>query len=329
MGKDTIRISKCDAAKRQLRTAIRIWFANGDPVAVHTLAFAAYEVLHSISVKRDPNRNPVLIFDSLLIEEERRREWNQLMRKEANFFKHADRDGDLVIEFNPEVSLFFIFFAIIARDDCGEPDSDEESAFIVWLRLNRPKMFSEEVRKYFKRRAKGHNVAQLRALTRNQFFKLWRTTLPLNVSSSRALDFGLWLSSCLELWMYPWLLLRSRLAVYQGGAVGQPFADDALQSFYRAVLIVNAKRDAVGVAEVKLRQVAMQVLLLAMLIDALHAALENRIVALDRVSRDGGGFNDRLAIRTQLVGDFQKRSCKMAHYHGRPWSPRRNQRSSG
>jgi hypothetical protein len=176
MAKDTIRISKCDAAKRQLRTAITIWFSNGDPVAVHTLAFAAYEVLHAICLKRDPNRNPVLLFDCPLIEEERRREWNQLMRKEANFFKHADRDGDSVIEFKPEVSLFFIFFAIVARDDCGEPDSEEESAFIVWLRINRPKMFSEEGRKYFKHRSKGHNVAQLRALTKSQFFRLWRTT---------------------------------------------------------------------------------------------------------------------------------------------------------
>jgi hypothetical protein len=152
MGKDTIRISKCDAAKRQFRTAIRLWFDNGEPVAIHTLAFAAYEVLHSICLKRDPNHKPILLFDSPLIEEDRRSEWNRLMRKEANFFKHADRDGDSVIEFNPEVSLFFIFFAAVARDDCGEPESDEESAFIVWLKISRPKMISEEGRKKFKRR---------------------------------------------------------------------------------------------------------------------------------------------------------------------------------
>lgn len=174
----TIRISKCDAAKRQLRTAIKLWFDDGDPVAVHALAFAAYEVLHYICLKRDPNHSPVLIFDSPLIEEERRREWNQLMRKEANFFKHADRDGDSVIEFKPDVSLYFLYFAIIARDECGEPDSDEESAFIVWLRINRPKMFSEEGRKHFKRRAKGHNVAELRNISKREFFQLWRNVQP-------------------------------------------------------------------------------------------------------------------------------------------------------
>jgi hypothetical protein len=43
------------------------------------------------------------------------------------------------------------------------------------------------------------------------------------------------------------------------------------------VLIVNAKRNAVAVAEIKLRQIAVQMLLSAMLVDALHAALEDRI----------------------------------------------------
>ena len=52
------------------------------------------------------------------------------------------------------------------------------------------------------------------------------------------------------------------------------------------VLIVNAKRDAVGIAEIEFGQVAVQVLLAAVLIDALHAALEDREVTFDRVRGD-------------------------------------------
>jgi len=48
----------------------------------------------------------------------------------------------------------------------------------------------------------------------------------------------------------------------------------------------------------------MQMLLAAMLIDALHAALENRIVAFYRVGGDSGRFDDGLAINARLVGDF-------------------------
>jgi hypothetical protein len=47
----TLRISKVDAAQRQLRTAIALWFNDGDPVATHALAFAAYEILHHVSEK--------------------------------------------------------------------------------------------------------------------------------------------------------------------------------------------------------------------------------------------------------------------------------------
>ena len=65
---ETIRISKLEAARRQLRTAITLWFTGGDPVAIHSLAFAAYEILHAISEKRDPNRID-LIFDSVWIDE--------------------------------------------------------------------------------------------------------------------------------------------------------------------------------------------------------------------------------------------------------------------
>jgi hypothetical protein len=39
--------------------------------------------------------------------------------------------------------------------------------------------------------------------------------------------------------------------------------------------IVDAKRNAVGIAEVKFAQVAVQMLLSTMLINALHAAFEN------------------------------------------------------
>jgi hypothetical protein len=43
-----IHISKFDAAKRQLETAIRLWFHSGDPVSVHTLAAASHQLLHDL-----------------------------------------------------------------------------------------------------------------------------------------------------------------------------------------------------------------------------------------------------------------------------------------
>jgi len=57
MGEDsknppTLHINKLDAAKRQLRAAIRLWFDDGDPVAIHTLAHASHEIIHSLFKKK-------------------------------------------------------------------------------------------------------------------------------------------------------------------------------------------------------------------------------------------------------------------------------------
>jgi hypothetical protein len=66
-------------------------------------------------------------------------------------------------------------------------------------------------------------------------------------------------------------------------SIGKPLADDAKKRLIGAGLIVHAERDAVIVAEIELGEVAVQVLLRAMLVDALHPALEDRKVALNGV----------------------------------------------
>ena len=65
--------------------------------------------------------------------------------------------------------------------------------------------------------------------------------------------------------------------------IGQAFAFRALNGDLGAGRIVVAEADAVRVAKIELGQIAVQMLLAAMLVDAFHAALEDRIEALDRV----------------------------------------------
>src|SRR3954447_21828987 len=93
-----LKLTKVEAARRQLRTAIELWFAEGDPVSIHTLAFAAYEIFHFISKKRNPSRRD-LVFDSRIVKDKYRKQWNDIIKREANFFKHADRDADGTIDF--------------------------------------------------------------------------------------------------------------------------------------------------------------------------------------------------------------------------------------
>ena len=66
--------------------------------------------------------------------------------------------------------------------------------------------------------------------------------------------------------------------------VCEPLAFRALHGRESPVLIVEAERDPVVVAELVFRKVAVQVLLSAVLVKAFHSALENGEYAFDRVA---------------------------------------------
>jgi hypothetical protein len=165
-----ISVSKVEAARRQLDTAIELWFGEDDPVSVHTLAFAAYEVFHFVSEHRNPNRRD-LIFDTFMIKDEFRRDWNRVIRSHANFFKHADRDPEEVVEFDPDLSEWFILYASVGRDLCGEVQTENESIFLWWFQISRPELLTEKGREFVSDRVPADVLAALKALPKNQFLK--------------------------------------------------------------------------------------------------------------------------------------------------------------
>lgn len=168
-----LRIGKLDAARRQLETAIILWFNGGDPVAVHTLAFAAYEIIHTISKKRNPNRRD-LLFDTLVIKDEYRAESNARLKKSANFFKHGDRDGDAVIEFYPIITDLFLMFAIAGLELCSERKSTAELAFMWWFHFHKPDWLTESGRKLVSDNFPIEDLAKVRRLPKAEFFKAFQ-----------------------------------------------------------------------------------------------------------------------------------------------------------
>jgi hypothetical protein len=68
--------------------------------------------------------------------------------------------------------------------------------------------------------------------------------------------------------------------------IGQPLPDDALQRSFGAFHVIYAETHAVAIAEIKFREIAVQMFLAAMLVDADHAALEDGEEAFRGVSVD-------------------------------------------
>jgi len=108
-----IPVSKLDAAKRQLETAIRLYFAHGDPVSIHTLTAAAYNIVRDVNKRR--GGPPLFAKDRFMeyVKEGHEKEvWKRLNAAE-NFFKHADQDHNATFEFKPQLSELLIL------DGCG------------------------------------------------------------------------------------------------------------------------------------------------------------------------------------------------------------------
>ena len=115
-----LQISKLDATKRQLETAVRLYFSEADPVSIHTLTWAAYQVLLDLNKTRgglpmltELVSSPVLPDK---VEEVKRR-----FSAAANFFKHADRDPVNILTFNPaQTEILLLDASYKYRDLTGE-----------------------------------------------------------------------------------------------------------------------------------------------------------------------------------------------------------------
>jgi hypothetical protein len=156
-----LTVSKLDAAKRQLETVIRLYFSDGDPVAIHTLTAAAYNVIRDVTAKR--GAEPMLIKDQLhnYVKPESKQSVIRKINEAENFFKHADRDHETTLDFNPEASEFLLVEA------CGQYQklTGELPPLILiyrtWFMANHPDFFNfpEESRRNL--RASGPSIVQM------------------------------------------------------------------------------------------------------------------------------------------------------------------------
>ena len=138
---DKIPISKLDAAKRQLETALKLFFENGDPVSIHTLVSASHELLAVLCRKRGVT--PSMLKDQVLkdIRPGKEKYWIKLNNKYANHFKHATKDADATIDFNPEINEILILDACQMYMRIVGSNTFLQRTFCVWVHAKDPNMF--------------------------------------------------------------------------------------------------------------------------------------------------------------------------------------------
>jgi len=137
-----MQVSKLESSRRQLETVISMYFAEGDPVSMHTLTAAAYNVLRNINTKI--GGNPMLIKDQLvnLAPSEYTKQVRDRINEAENFFKHADRDHQAILEFNPELTEYLIMDACDKYREIAGEYPHLMAIFRAWMMMTNQDIFN-------------------------------------------------------------------------------------------------------------------------------------------------------------------------------------------
>lgn len=175
-------LTKVEAAERQLRQGIRLFFGCGDEVSIHTLTCAARDVLRTLATPRGID-GPVGAAITARVRPDKVSEVSRLLREAQNFVKHADQDPDKSMTFYPEATLHFLLDACILHSLLRGYHLPETRGFIFWFNIRNPDLLLEgtfkelftmlhfEVSTYLK----GADHPEVRAFWLSQIDELRRT----------------------------------------------------------------------------------------------------------------------------------------------------------
>ena len=81
-----------------------------------------------------------------------------------NFFKHADKDPNGTIAFDPSLTEPFIMLSLLTLEDLGAQHTSEETAFFLWCALNNSDWLNEQGLAKFIHHLPVQHLAHLRLL---------------------------------------------------------------------------------------------------------------------------------------------------------------------
>jgi hypothetical protein len=141
MNDEIQRVSKLDAARRQLREAILLYFERRDAVAIHTLASAAHQVLADLGERKG---GAGILKNPKYIRPEKKEELLRILNEAQNFFKHADRDPDTTFEFRVASTPLFLFDAVEMWGELTGSFFREALVYRIWYFFAHPQIIAQE-----------------------------------------------------------------------------------------------------------------------------------------------------------------------------------------
>jgi hypothetical protein len=135
-----LSVSKLEAARRQIETAVALYFNYGDPVSIHTLSAAAYNIIRDINQKRGGD---MMLKDAWqLLETDDAAVFRQTTNQAENFLKHADHDPDGSLDLDPRWAEVFLLEAAIRYYALTGEQTPLMQLFAGWFVTQHPNIFA-------------------------------------------------------------------------------------------------------------------------------------------------------------------------------------------
>jgi len=137
-----LKIGKLEAAKRQLETAVILYFNEKDPISIHTLAAAAHHII--VDLNKKAGGQP-LILEGAIVKEEYKDEFRKMIREAKNFLKHADIDQDKVLDFNLVSNDYYLLDACEGYEMLTGEKNPYFTIYRGWFHYMHPNILSNPV----------------------------------------------------------------------------------------------------------------------------------------------------------------------------------------
>jgi hypothetical protein len=164
-----LKLSKIDAARRQLESAIWLWFVDADIVSVHTLAAAAHRLLLDLAERR--GIAPLLLTTEYFAKHHEKEPKRRLQEAEAFF---TDAKSAETYAFDEVLVELRLFDAVMAYASLFDRDSRSAlmSTFVVRFGVQRPDLFAPNIFPLLEKNVDdSFNIERLQKLSKLEFLQ--------------------------------------------------------------------------------------------------------------------------------------------------------------
>jgi hypothetical protein len=119
-------------------------FENEDPIAIHTLCMAAFRILRDLAEKRGDHY--IHQVTKSIVKPGMEKEFWAVLQGPANFFKHADRDADEILdEVDEKVNDIAILLTCHYYQSLGHQLTPEMMILVLWVNVMHPNYLREDI----------------------------------------------------------------------------------------------------------------------------------------------------------------------------------------